>query len=192
MAGADSSHDLTGLIRLWRAGDRDAERRLFEIVVPHLRQMAGRYMSRERRDHTLQPTELVNEIYFKLSAAREIDWQDRGHFFAIAARAMRHCLIDHARGRPGVHFVPLEAIAHDGGRPLDPETLLELDLLLDRLKEKDPEQCAIVEMKYFLGLTDEEVSEMLGVRVRTLQRRWQDARKWLFQRLSGEVDDARR
>lgn len=184
MQPASSSDDITSLIRLWRTGDRDAERRLFEIVLPELRQMAERYMRRERPEHTLQPTELVNEIFLKLSAARDRDWQDRGHFFAIAARAMRHCLIDYARARPNAAFVPVDKLFETAIGKEDPEFLFEIDRLLDELKGISPELCSIVELRYFLGLTADETAEVLGISSRTLQRRWQDARKWLFERMS--------
>src|SRR5262249_20401734 len=91
---------VTHLLRRWRAGDRASQEQLFELILPDLRRMAKSYMSRERRDHTFDPTDLIDEIYIRLVAAKDRDWQNRGHFFAIAARAMRRCLIDYARSRP--------------------------------------------------------------------------------------------
>src|ERR1700680_5212867 len=99
--------DITQLLHAWRAGDREAENQLFALVLPNMRRLAHYLMKRERKGHTLQPTELVDQIYFRLVAAKDRDWQNRKHFFAIAARAMRRYLIDHARGRPSAEFVAL-------------------------------------------------------------------------------------
>ena len=186
MAAPDPSDDITRLIRLWGAGDRSAGERLFELVLPELREIAGRLMRRERADHTLQPTALVNEIYFRLARARELDWHDRKHFFAIAARAMRHCLIDHSRSHPDVVFEPVEDVAFKlAGVRIDPDFQLGLGLLVEELSKEHPELATIVEYKYYLGLTDEETAEITGLGVRTVKRRWKDARDWLFERLNG-------
>jgi RNA polymerase sigma factor (TIGR02999 family) len=133
----------------------------------------------------MQPTELVNEIYLKLSSARDRDWRDRRHFFAIAARAMRHCLIDYARGRPSAVVLPLDTGFDLDPAQADPDFIVHVGKLLDELKEENPEWCTVVELKYFLGLNDQEAAEVMEMPVRTLQRRWQDARRWLFRRLSG-------
>src|ERR1700680_3806020 len=102
--------DITQLLHAWRAGDREAENELFAQVVPHMRRLAHHLMKGERKGHTLQATELVNQVYLRLVAAKNRDWQNRQHFYAIAARAMRRYLIDHARGRPDAEFVALEGI----------------------------------------------------------------------------------
>jgi RNA polymerase sigma factor (TIGR02999 family) len=141
-------------------------------------------MQRERKGHSLQATELVNQIYLRLVKARNQDWQSRQHFFAIAARAMRRYLIDHARGRPDAEFIPLEGIQNlfpAASAKID--TLLMLDRLMDQLAAAHPDWCTVVEMKYFLGLTDDEAAEMTGLKVRTMQRVWRDARQWLFERM---------
>jgi len=179
-----SQGDITGLLQRWREGDRDAENELFERVVPDLRRLARYLMSRERRGHSMQATELVDQVYLRLVDAKDRDWRNRGHFFAIAGRAMRRHLIDHARGRPNANFVALDDIQNllpaDAGKV---ETAMSVDALLDRLAQVQPEWCTVVEVKYFLGLTDEEAADALGMKLRTMQRMWLDARKWLFEQM---------
>ena len=173
--------DITQLLQKWREGDRKAEDELFTLVLPNLRRLAHYLMKGEREGHSLQPTELVDQVYFRLVAAKDRDWQNRGHFFAIAGRAMRRHLIDHARARPDAELVSL-----DGIQNLLPASANKLDLaitvdrLLDRLAATKPEWCTLVELKYFLGLTDEEAADALGIKLRTMQRMWLDVRKWLF------------
>src|ERR1700724_1747 len=106
----NSEGEITRLLHEWRAGSREAENQLFALVLPNLRRLAHYLMQRERKDHSMQATELVDQIYFRMVAAKERDWQNRKHFFAIAARAMRRYLIDHARGRPEAEFVALEGL----------------------------------------------------------------------------------
>jgi RNA polymerase sigma factor (TIGR02999 family) len=178
-------HEVTLLLHRWRAGDRSAEGRLFELLLPDLRRIAGRYFSGERAAHTLQPTALVNEGFLRLAAAKTVDWQDRGHFFAIAARVMRRCLIDHARARPEVAFLPLEGLPEGLIATRNPlEVAIAVDALLDELGKEWPQRQSVVELKYFLGMTDEEAAEALGLSLHTLQREWHRARRWLFDRLS--------
>jgi RNA polymerase sigma factor (TIGR02999 family) len=176
--------DITHLLHQWRAGSREAESQLFALVLPNLRRLAHYLMQRERKDHSLQATELVDQIYFRLVAAKERDWQNRKHFFAIAARAMRRYLIDHARGRPAAEFVALEGFENilpaDSGKI---DLAITVDRLLDELSETKPEWSMLVEMKFFLGLTDEEAAEAMGVKLRTMQRTWSDARRWLYTRV---------
>ncbi|HWF07383.1 MAG TPA: ECF-type sigma factor [Bryobacteraceae bacterium] len=173
--------EITHLLHKWRAGDREAENQLFTLVFPHLRRLAHYLMQGERKGHTLQPTELVDQLYVRLVAAKDRDWQNRQHFFAIASRAMRRYLIDHARGHPDAQFVALEEIRSflpaDSARV---DLAIMVDRLLDRLAEIKPEWCRLVEVKYFLGLTDDEAAEALGIKLRTMQRMWLDARQWLF------------
>jgi RNA polymerase sigma factor (TIGR02999 family) len=176
--------DITHLLHQWRAGSREAENQLFTLVLPNLRRLAHYLMQRERKGHSLQATELVDQIYFRLVAAKERDWQNRKHFFAIAARAMRRYLIDHARGRPAAEFVALEGFENilpaDSGKI---DLAITVDRLLDELSETKPEWSMLVEMKFFLGLTDEEAAEAMGVKLRTMQRTWSDARRWLYTRV---------
>ena len=126
----------------------------------------------------------MDQIYFRMVAAKERDWQNRKHFFAIAARAMRRHLIDHARGRPQAQFVALEELADI--LPADSvkiDMAIAVDGLLDELSETNPEWSMLVEMKFFLGLTDDEAAEALGVKLRTMQRAWSAARRWLYTRM---------
>ena len=179
----DQSGDITQLLQRWREGSRDAENELFTLVLPNLRRLAHYLMKGERKGHSLQATELVDQIYFRLVAAKNRDWRNRQHFYAIAARAMRRYLIDHARARPEGEFVALEGIKEilpaDSGK-LD--LALSVDRLLDQLEKTKPDWCMLVEMKFFLGLTDEEAAETLGIKLRSMQRMWRDARQWLFER----------
>ena len=174
--------DITKLLHEWREGSAGAENQLFDLVVPDLRRLAHYLMQRERKGHSLQPTELVDQTYFRLVAAKNQDWQNRRHFFAIAARAMRRYLIDHARGRPNAEFVAITGM--ENLLPADSpkvELAITVDRLLDQLAQIKPEWCDLVEVKYFLGLTDDEAADVMGIKVRTMQRMWRDARRWLFE-----------
>ena len=177
--------EITRLLHAWSRGDRSVEERLFHLVLPELRNLARALMRRERRNHTLQPTELMNEAYVRLLASRERDWESRRHFLFLASRIMRRLLIDHARARTKPEVVPLIS-----SRDLPPgpagqiELAIAVDRLLDELEASHPEWCSIVELKYFVGLTDEETSQALGLRLRTMQRQFSDARRWLFERLN--------
>jgi RNA polymerase sigma-70 factor, ECF subfamily len=155
--------------------------------MPDLRKIAVRCFRRERPGHTLQPTALINEAFLRLAAAKNIDWQDRGHFFALAARIMRRYLIDHARSRPSIDFLPMEGLPE---RVLGEHSKLELavavDSLLDQLEKESHQQRAVVELKFFLGLTDAESADALQLTLHTFQREWYRARRWLFDRLSTE------
>ena len=177
----DKIGDITQLLHEWRRGSKQAEDELFTLVLPNLRRFARHLMKGERKGHSLQPTELVDQIYFRLIRAKDRDWQSRAHFFAIAGRAMRRYLIDHARGRPNAEFVALEGM--QDFIPADSPKLdlaITVDRLLDRLAATKPEWCRLVEVKYFLGLTDEEAADALGIKLRTMQRMWLDARQWLY------------
>jgi RNA polymerase sigma factor (TIGR02999 family) len=178
----EQARDITQLLLRWREGDRDAENELFSQVFPNLRRLARYLMKGERKGHSLQATELVDQIYLRLVQAKDQDWRNRRHFFAFAARSMRRHLIDYARKRPDAEFVGLE-----GMKDFLPADSAQLDLavtvdrLLEQLAETHPEWCELVELKYFLGLTDEEAAETLGIKLRTMQRMWSDARQWLFE-----------
>jgi RNA polymerase sigma factor (TIGR02999 family) len=179
----DQTGDITQLLQRWREGSRDAENQLFALVLPNLRRLAHYLMMRERKGHSMQATELVDQVYFRLVAAKDRDWRNRQHFFSIAARAMRRYLIDYARARPDGEMVALEGIKEM--LPADSAKLdlaLTVDHLLDQLAETKPEWCMLVEVKFFLGLTDEEAAETLGIKLRSMQRMWRDARQWLFER----------
>ena len=176
--------EVTQLLHAWGAGDRSVESRLFALVLPDLHKLAQLLMRGERRDHSLQATELLNEAYCRLLGARERDWQNRSHFLALAARAMRRLLIEHARGRPKAEKVAigdLEELLR--GRDVQIEVALSIDGLLDEMAPAHPQWCSIVELKFFLGFTDEETAEALGLPLRTMQRQFGDARRWLYERL---------
>jgi len=176
--------DITVLLQRWRSGSRTAENELFEKVLPHLRDLAHYFMQGERKGHSLQATELVNAIYKRLVRAKDRDWQNRQHFFAIAARCMRHYLIDHARGLPDADFVPDEEVKNLlRAKSVNVDEAITMGRLLDEMAESHPDWCTLVEQKFFLGLTDEEVAETLGLSLRTMQRKWLEARKWLFERM---------
>src|SRR4051795_8198206 len=139
--------------------------------MPDLHRIAASYFRGERADHTWQPTALVNEGFMRLAAAKGIDWQDRGHFFVIAARIMRRCLIDHARARPGVDFLSLEGLGEGAGAKGSPlETAIAINTLLEEMAAEFPQRCSVVEMKFFLGMTDEEAADSLGLSHHTLPR----------------------
>jgi len=181
---SENMGDITQLLHQWRQGTPGSENQLFDLVVPDLRRLAHHLMRGERQNHTMQATELVNQIYVRLVAAKNQDWQNRRHFYAIAARAMRRYLIDHARGRPDAEFVALHGM--DDFLPAQGaklELAVAVDGLLNQLAESKPEWCDLVEVKYFLGLTDKEAAEVLGVKLRSMQRMWSDARQWLFEQM---------
>ena len=184
-----TGEEITLLLNKWRAGSRSAENELFAIVMPNLRRLAHHLMKGERKGHSLQPTELVDQIYLRMVTAKDRDWQNRQHFYAIAARAMRRYLIDHARGRPNAEFIALDGIENLlPGRASNLDLAVTMDRLLEQLADAKPEWCTLAELKYFLGLTDEEAAETLGLKVRTMQRMWRDARQWMFEHM--ESSDA--
>jgi len=184
--------EITALLNQWRQGNANAENQLFDRVNSDLRRLAHYLIRGERKGHSLQATELVDQIYLRLVAAKDRDWQNRQHFFAIAAKAMRRYLIDQARGRVKAEVVDLEKLENViPGGSANVEFAIMVDRLLDQLATHQPDWCTLVELKYFLGLTDEEAAEVLGVKLRTMQRMWRDARQWLFEQTgSGHAPDA--
>jgi RNA polymerase sigma factor (TIGR02999 family) len=179
-----SGGEVTQLLHAWAAGDRSVEERLFSLVLPDLHRLARQMMGRERPDHSLQPTALMNEVYFRLVGARERDWENRRHFFAIAARAMRHLLINHARARQRGAKVSIDGMEDMlRGRDAQLELGVEIGTLLDEMEQLHPDWCPVVELKFYAGFTDTETAEALGLTVRTTQRMFGDARRWLFERL---------
>lgn len=187
------AEDITGLLGELRAGKKEAESRLVAAVYPELRRIAGRYLRGERPGHTLQATALVNEAYLQLVGQMDKDWQNRSHFFAVAAQLMRRILVDYARQRKAVkreggrHRVELtDALAISEDR-LD-EVLL-IDAALTRLAEWDPRQCRVVELRFFSGLTEDEVADVLGIAPRTVKRDWNVAKAWLHGELNGAGDE---
>lgn len=172
----------------WRNGDQEALNQLIPLVYNELRRMARRYMRGEREDHTLQSSALVNEAYLRLADHQNIDWQDRVHFFAVAAVAMRRVLVDHARARNGLKRgggalkVALDDAVDVAGEQA--AHLIALDDALRALATFDERKARVVELRYFGGLTAEEAAEVLGVSLATVERDWSTARAWLLRELS--------
>jgi RNA polymerase sigma factor (TIGR02999 family) len=185
---APSRHTVTRLLQDVSAGQGDALDALLPLVYAEMRRRAASFLRRERRNHTLQATALVNEAYLRLVDQQQVRWQNRAHFFAIAAQAMRRILVDHARRRhrakrEGV-IVPLDDVEPPAAsRGVD---LLALDEALDRLASRDRQQSRIVELRYFGGLSIEETAEVLGVSPATVKRDWAMARAWLHEQMRRE------
>ena len=182
--GETTSVELTVLLGRVRAGDAAAREELWPLVLGELRRMAAAYLRAERTDHTLQPTALVNEVFIRLNGGGAIDWRNRAHFFALASKAMRRVLVDHARGHGRMkRGGDWQRVDFEGVLTYEPERsweLVALDEALDRLAELDLRLSQMVEMRYFGGLTEEEVAEALQVSVRTVKRDWGVAKAWLW------------
>ena len=180
---AADSTEINFLLDRYRDGDREGFEKLMALVYDDLRKLAAWHLQAERPDHTLQPTALVHEVYLKLAAQNPLDWQDKSHFFALAAQVMRHILVDYARTRQREkrggeqNRIYLED-ALLSVSPSDPE-LLALDDALNALAEKDPRKCLIVELRYFGGLSLEETAAALRVSTTTVKREWTMAKAWL-------------
>lgn len=177
----------TVLLSRWREGDASARDSLFPIVYQELRNAAERLLRREQTGHTLQPTALVHEAFLKLAGSTPPAAWNRAHFIGIAARAMRQILVDHARSRRtekrGRGMVPVE-LTETGFEPgLSREELITLDDALNELARRNPRLAQVVEYRFFGGLTEEEIAELLEVTPRTVQRDWATARAWLYQEL---------
>jgi len=180
--------EITQLLIAWNRGDQQARDELIQHIYVELRRIAGGYLRRERPDHTLQPTALVNETYLRLIDQSRVNWQNRAHFFGAAARLMRQVLINHAEARRAAkrggeaERVSLSDVDQFSvGQDVD---LLALNEALRNLERIDPQQGQIVEMRYFSGLTIEEIAEVIGVSPATVKREWSTARAWLRRELS--------
>jgi RNA polymerase sigma factor (TIGR02999 family) len=178
-----TSQEVTQLLKAWSRGDNAALDELYRIVYDELHRLAHRYMSRESADHTLQTTALVNEAYLRLAEAKDMNWQDRAHFFAVSANVMRRILIDEARARraerrggANLTIALDEALEVERGEDLD---LVALDLALQGLAKVNPRQSQVVELRYFGGLSVEETAEVLKVSADTVMRDWRFAKAWL-------------
>jgi RNA polymerase sigma-70 factor, ECF subfamily len=182
-------HEITHLLAEWTNGNQDALDRLYPLVYDELRVMARRYMNKERKGHTLQATALINEAYLRLIDQRDVQWANRAHFFAIAAQIMRRILIDYARRYEyakrggGAQRVSLEEAAVVSKERVT--ELLNLDEALHRLAEIDPRRGQVVELRFFGGLENDEIGEVLGISANKLTRDWNLARAWLYNELSG-------
>ena len=179
--------EVTRLLEQWRAGSKEAEARLFELVYPELHRLARSRMKGTRRDETLQASALVNEAYIRLVAVEDHNFPNRRAFFRYAAKAMRTALVDHWRKRRRAVFVPLGDFT-DGklSREEKIELRLAVNSVLDELEKDHPDWCTVVEMKIFLDFSDREVAEAMGLGERTVQRIWHNGRSWLFERLGPE------
>ena len=183
------SHNITHLLKEWSAGDRRALDRLTPLVYEELHRQAARFLRRERPGHTLQTSALINEAYLRLIDAKDVQWQSRAHFFAIAANLMRRVLVDHARRRDaekrgGTHI----RLTLDGTLAMANETdldLLAIDEALDKLAVIDSQQARVVELRFFSGLSVEETAAALGVSPKTVKRDWSVARAWLRREMEG-------
>ncbi len=185
----NNSQAITALLHEWKMGKKDAFDELFPFVYDELRRRASRYLRNERSGHTLQTTALVNEAYLKLVDKDEIDYEDRNHFFAIAANAMRRILVDYARTRKREkrggkdENLPLEEARYVSSNEKSVD-LVALDEALNELAEFDERQAKVVELKYFGGMTNEETAEVLGISNVTVRRDWNMAKAWLHQQIS--------
>jgi RNA polymerase sigma factor (TIGR02999 family) len=189
----DPSTVVTRLLKRASEGDPSASDELYPLIYNELRSLAAAQMARERPDHTLQPTALLHEAYLKLVQIREIDWNGRGHFFAMAAKIMRRILISHARAKHAAKRGDAPVKIDLDEAPVfttEPEPLLiALDEALERLQIESPRAYQLVELKFFAGLSFEEASEALGVSSRTLKRDWESAKRWLYRELRAAGGD---
>ena len=182
--GDSSKQDVTGLLRRWEEGDKEALEELMPLVYSELRRLAAHYLRIERSGHTLQPTALVHEAYLRLVDQKHVAWQNRAHFFGIAARMMRRVLVDHARRRAaGKRNAATYQIAPEGAEADRDLEILALHDALTGLERLDARQARIVELRFFGGLSVEETAEAAGVSTATVKREWRTARAWLRREL---------
>nr|UXE46088.1 hypothetical protein Hi04_10k_c5653_00003 [uncultured bacterium] len=196
-AGTPTPAEITRILHEWQGGSRDALDRLMPIVYNELRAIASRQLAREWRHDRLQTTVVVNEVYLKLFGQRELDWQNRSHFFAIAAQLMRRILVDHARrelrekhGGGAIHVELSDAKTKPVETPIDVVDALALDAALQRLEQLDPTQGRIVELRFFGGLTVEETAAALDISPATVKREWAMAKGWLYRELTGDTAES--
>ena len=182
-----NSHDVTQLLKAWSGGDQQALNELMPTLYAEIRKLAGSYLRRERPDHTLQASALVNEAYLRLIEVRRVEWQNRGHFFAMASRIMRRILVDAARAREarkrqaGSEQVSMaDAITLAGAASVD---YAALDDALTALEARDPRKCRVVEMRFFGGMSEEETALALRCSLGTIKRDWRLAKAWLAREL---------
>jgi RNA polymerase sigma factor (TIGR02999 family) len=181
---------VTLLLKQWQAGNENALEALMPLVYSELRRLAASYLRRERPDHTLQSAALVNEAYLRLIDQTKIDWQNKAHFFGIAAQMMRRILVDHVRSHTaskrgaGMPALALdEAIVKAQSQSID---LMALDEALEKLEEADPQQSKIVELRFFGGLSIEDTANVLGISPATVKRGWAAARAWLYREVGAK------
>jgi RNA polymerase sigma factor (TIGR02999 family) len=185
------TRDVTALLGDWSRGNRSALNHLLPLVYAELRRIAGRHLRGERANHTLQPTALVHEMYLRIVDQRQVDWQNRAHFFGVAAVVMRRILVDHARRhRASKRGEGVQCVSIDEAREVAASNempILALDQALGRLEEVDSDLAKIVELRAFGGLTIEETAHVLNVSPSTAKRDWRTAKAWLNRELGSEV-----
>ena len=187
---SQDEHDVTQLLQAWSNGNQQAFNDLLPIIYAELRRVAHQYLHRDRDGQTLETTALVHEAYLKLINQRSVNWQNRAHFFAIAAQAMRRILIDNARRRTAVKRGKGEKVVLDDVAVISNDKnkdLLALNDALNSLEAIDPQQSRIVELRYFGGLTIEETAEAMSLSPATVKREWAMARAWLYNKLTRKV-----
>ena len=192
---APSTEQVTQLLLAWREGDEAALGELLPLVYDELHRLAARYMRRESPGHTMQTSALVNEAFIRLVDQRQVHWQNRAHFFGIAAQLMRRILLDHARGQArGKRGGGVHRVSFDEGAIVSEQRaaeLIALDDALNALAAFDSRKSRIVELRFFGGLSNEEVTEVMGMSLRTVEREWRKAKAWLHHAISeGETDEA--
>jgi len=186
-----SPGEVTDLLLELKRGNRSAEDRLIPLVYAELRRIAAAKLRREHQGHSLQPTALVHEAYLRLTQMQDVDWESRSQFFALAAKLMRNVLVDHARSKQA------DKRPHGRGRveldnaflcaPEQAPEVLELEEALNKLTLLDPRLVQIVELRFYAGMTEEEISSVVGKGVRTIKRDWQKARAWLYKELKTDL-----
>jgi RNA polymerase sigma factor (TIGR02999 family) len=186
--GAPSSADVTGLLVAWSQGNQEALEQLMPVVYDECRRIAARQLARERRDHTLDPTALVHELYLRLVDQHRATWESRTQFFGIAAQLMRRILVDYARTRRAEKrggSALLVSLTAASDTPSDSQIadVLAIDDALERLATYDPDQVRIVDLRFFAGLSVEETAQVLGRSPRTVKREWRLAKAWLYREL---------
>lgn len=188
-----ADHDVTRLLNDWAAGSRQALEQLIAVVYPELHRIAAQHLRRERPGHTLQPTALVNEAYLRLAQQPDKQWNDRAHFFAVAARIVRNVLVDHARARDAVKRgsgALTVVLSESAAQVRAPEVnLIDLDTALRELERLEPQHSRIVELRYFAGLSIEETAAVVGVSESSVKRDWVLAKTWIRRRLDGGAAD---
>ena len=188
-SGTEKSQEISRILQQWSDGGKEASEKLMPLVYEELRRQASRYMRRERIGHTLQATALIHEAYLKLIDQRDVNWQNRAHFFGVAAQVMKRILVDYAKARHRekrggeAENLPLDEARFviSDGKSVD---LLALDEALTRFAEFDPQQAKIVELKYFAGMKIEEIAEALRLSPATVKREWNSAKAWLHSEIS--------
>jgi RNA polymerase sigma factor (TIGR02999 family) len=183
--------DLQTLLQKWREGDREAGEQVAALVYADLRGLAAYLLNKERPDHTLQPSDLVNEAFLRLTSGKPVNWQNRAHFIAVAARQMRRILIDHARRQKALKrddTLISVSLSDQPGRKSHIESVLAVEGILEELETLDARAVQVLELRVFGGLTDKEIAAVVDISVATVKRDWTFARAWLIEKLHSEKE----